>query len=1117
MEANISTGEVKDSIVTTITKVTDYARTALLTGNLAHLGAQRVSQSTTWINEADFILTAFKEIFKRCEESTKEEITTINESKSMNRKLQSIKDNGSNAIEAVKILDYVTAKIEKHEGFCKSFKTVLDGVQSVIHCLISKGTKKYSLENQKEIYFNVKIISGAIKFHIDRLNLIKWIYEEFRNDFIEMDFWKVSSHLSVIAADILVRLGLLITTMSIFIGNLADYDSLISIISDNLGKKVNLPSVISEDKTFMIIKLDEVVQGIFKSSIKEINIAKVAESMAAEIRSIKKEGTYEKKIVTFLNDYEGKVKMYENFCHDLKAFLNETEVVMILISKKINQFSLDNKKRIYFILLIIREEIRNQAKSTSTVASKLKEFCADFTATGYPASCILKFTASANSSHVDIMAKVLARKTTFIDKMNIFIGHLLEYDSIFPEILSCVDNSLCSLSLTKGDKADVFIKKLEDVIEGFEESSKWVIESRKVIQSLNAELLSIDDGGICKKEFVNFLNNVEGKVKMQEILCLDIKSFLNEVGLVKCLLVSEPPDQFSLENVKKIYFYLCTLNEAVCFQADTFEVIILHWEKFRDSLFATQLDSNFSSHVIAADIFERVETIISSMNSFLTNLSEYEMLLPIILGVLEKKGESLNLPDEDKATFIITKLKAIVKDFRKSAIKKIYSRKVSEWIKAELQSVKVGGTCEPRIIKSLNDIKGKIKTNGDFCMELESFSNKMDSILNCLIYAKIDEFSFDDQEQIYSNLRIIHEGIQTQIYRLYLVKSNLEKLCNLFHKAVSSSNPSHFDIMADIPERISFSEINNCIEILTRNISLISIILNILRKKFASLSLDIQNKNELIITELDSIANKLWDFSKTVINPKNVTESIISELKSVNVKEMSETEMIKFLSKIEGKIQMCKEFHGKFNSILDEVESLMNNWIFGNIYQFSLENQKQVYFNLQIILERIRFHVARLNSMKSNVEKFRNNFCKMIFLPNSCINDALGRQKMFIAALNVFIGSLSDEDSFATNILNGLERNVASRLIAIEDNSDIDIEKLEKIASQFKEVKSMEIAIIEANELMIDKLQVKSNKKKKIIKILNFIEDKVKMHEAFSYEIKAVVDDIESIIKTVGK
>ncbi|KAF8789495.1 hypothetical protein HNY73_007428 [Argiope bruennichi] len=79
-----------------------------------------------------------------------------------------------------------------------------------------------------------------------------------------------------------------------------------------------------------------------------------------------------------------------------------------------------------------------------------------------------------------------------------------------------------------------------------------------------------------------------------------------------------------------------------------------------------------------------------------------------------------------------------------------------------------------------------------------------------------------------------------------------------------------------------FSEINNCIEILSRNDSLISIILNLLEKKLASLPLGIENKAELIIPDLNRIVKRLCKFSKAAIDMENVTESIISELQSVN-------------------------------------------------------------------------------------------------------------------------------------------------------------------------------------------------------------------------------------------
>ncbi|GBL72869.1 hypothetical protein AVEN_128064-1 [Araneus ventricosus] len=850
----------------------------------------------------------------------------------------------------------------------------------------------------------------------------------------------------------------------------------------------NIDSVVAEDEDdFAFKKLKKFVKGFGESAMKEKDARNAIESMIAEMQSIKEARTYKTQIVKFLNNIEAKVNAHEDFGPEHKAFLDEIESFMYnLMLVGANQFSLYQQKQIYLNLLIIREEIINQINRLTLVKSNCETFCSDFRNMGFPVSFILKSSASGNSAQLDIMADVSARKTTFITTMKAFVSYISDYEMLVSKIVNGVEENLSSLSLTNEDKADFIITKLKDTIEEFQKSAEEEIKVKNVSEFMNTALQSVCDEGSCGTEIVKVLNNIEDKIKFHENFCLKLKAFLVEVEPVKYILLWEAPRQFSCENQRKIYFYLLCIRKEIEFQTERLTSITLNCQKFVND-FAKIVFPSISSHLDSTAICERQKKFIATINIFIHDLVNFDFLLSIILDVPIKQVDSSLLTAEDKASCIIRKLKYILKGFGKKAEEDIDSRNVSE---------------------SFID-EGR---NEDFCREFKDILNEMKSVMDLLIVESY-KFSTENRKKIYYILRIVHKAIQIQIARL---KSKCETFLNDFGKM--GTNSSHLDITIDALERKTFiTVINDFIRILSNNDLFTFTMLTMLAKNNASLSLASEDKADLIISELNEIIETFEKSAKKERDTIKISQSMNAVLESVKDEGTCRAQIDSFSNDIKGKIKMQEEFCLQFKPLLGKIESVMDNLIFEKFNEFSLENQKKIYLHLLVVFETIEHRIERLNSIKSNCEKFRNYYdteFPAIFSQLDIMSDVSERQMTFITTVSDFICNLSDYNLLASIILDILGEKVNSPSLKFEDKAVFIFKKLKNIIVEWNESVMNDIDTRNLTGSLIAEVQSikdETTYETKIIRFLNDIKWKVKLHEDFCCELKAFSDEIESV------
>ncbi|GBN47162.1 hypothetical protein AVEN_252070-1 [Araneus ventricosus] len=605
-------------------------------------------------DKADFFMTKLKDIVKRFEESAKQEIFATKLIESLISDLQSI--TGNTKPEVIKILHIMACKFKKEADFYGELKAFSDDLKLFMNHLIVKKIEKHSPENLKKIYFNLRIVCKGIKLQIARLNSIKSNCEKFLNDFEQCrnELYKIFEiPANISRPHIMARIPdsqtTFINATNVFIKRLSGNYTLTFSVLNRLEGKV-LSSLSTEQQADVIItKLKDIGERFPKSSKKEIKTRTVSESMNTELQLIQDKRTEKEKIAEFLDYIADKVEVFEDFISEMKSFFDEIESAMNNLEwEKIKHFSLEDRKKIYFNLLIARAGIRFQILRLNSIVSSCEKFREDFVKLSFPRNTPLLETGEHLSERelmfITSTKNFIKKFTDYVTSATIILERLKENTRTNVNISSPSEaGSNVSVVAEETDESKADLKKLSD----YATPATILLESMKENTRTNVNISSPSEAGsnvsvvaeeTDEPKADQFLNDIEKRVEVYENLAHELKVFYNAIHEVLQYVMSEGTSHLSLENKMLVYGNLRTVRQEILSKIVWLNTIKPGIEKFQGDLDNINFLRNSQEDL---PLSGRLTPVITAINSYTEELGKCERVASTIIEHLEKETKTM--------------------------------------------------------------------------------------------------------------------------------------------------------------------------------------------------------------------------------------------------------------------------------------------------------------------------------------------------------------------------------------------------------------------------------------------------------------------------------------------
>ncbi|KAF8791311.1 hypothetical protein HNY73_006198 [Argiope bruennichi] len=268
-----------------------------------------------------------------------------------------------------------------------------------------------------------------------------------------------------------------------------------------------------------------------------------------------------------------------------------------------------------------------------------------------------------------------------------------------------------------------------------------------------------------------------------------------------------------------------------------------------------------------------------------------------------------------------------------------------------------------------------------------------------------------------------------------------------------------------------------------------------------------EGRIDFFITKLNDFVDEL---KKSSVEEKQV--KIYIEALIVKNVEAFEAEKNAFFNHNDGLVTRLKNFCQKLRARLDETQSFMNDLFSQDFNQLSGGNQKQIYFKLPTVLEKMKAQKIRIDFIKFECETFLNNFKEVNFRRNK-------KSYTFINAVNEVLGYLSDCGALSSKILADMEKKISSLFPAEHEKVNSFIIKLKTISETSRKLDLKEIIATKLMESMIKDVQSihdKRNEKTEVLKLIDLIGRKIKMQIDVFHEFKDLSENISSIMDNLN-